>query len=184
VNSLKIAACAVSLWVGGGTALAQHTTPPFFADEQPLGGSWYRLTFPSSVLFGTYNYDYFSSGVIYHMDWGFFGFLPEETDQTRVWFYDYVSKSYFHTTRAEYPLVYNWETNKFLRYFLDPNDPSNHYTTNPRRFYEDQNPQAVVEFGVTPDSVRVGALPFTIRLHGQAGDGANSAADVVTGNFN
>lgn len=129
---------AVSSYTPNGTEsdlsgeVAFQTTP-FFTGQFDLGNNIEFLTFKNGTVFGFYSTD--SYPWIYHFDLGFEYVFDGHDQQNSVYLYDWSSGSFWYTTPALFPYIYDFSLGSWLYYYSDSQRPD-HYTSNPRYFYE------------------------------------------------
>jgi hypothetical protein len=105
----------------------------FFTGEIALGGGWYYLQFANGTPFGYYSY-LSDQNFIYHIDLGFEYLFDANDANHGIYFYDFVSSSFFYTSPSTFPYLYDFSLNAWLYYLPDVNNPGR-YTHNPRWFY-------------------------------------------------
>jgi hypothetical protein len=118
--------------------LTTSTVQPFFITEVNVGnGVWY-MAFPDQTLFGYYA---FTSGTattsaawIDHFDMGYEYVLPADF-QGNVYMYDLTSGHWWYTGSATFPYVYDFTLASWLYYYPSATNPTQHYSTAPRYFY-------------------------------------------------
>ena len=114
--------------------------PAFFGGEAALANGVYYLTFGDGVPFGYYSYAYFP--YLYHFDAGFLYFIDANDGGNGAFLYDFTSASFWYSSPADWPYVYDFGLNSWLYYYPNQADTT-HYTTNPRYFY-DFNTSAII----------------------------------------
>ena len=124
------------------------THPPFFAGEASLGSGAYYLAFPNGNVFGYYSY-LSDPNYIYHFDMGYEYIVDANDGQGGIYFYDFTTQHWWYTGRNyPFPYVYDFSLGSVLYYYPSASSVE-HYTTNPRVFYDfatgsvitpDQNP--------------------------------------------
>jgi hypothetical protein len=130
-------------------ALAPAAQPAFFAGEIALGSGWYYLQFANGTPFGYYIHLVVMNdpNYIYHIDMGFEYFFDANDDNNGIYFYDFMSNSFFYTSPSPsfpFPFLYDFSLNTVLYYFPDPNRPGR-YTSNPRYFYDFATHQVITK---------------------------------------
>jgi N-acetylneuraminic acid mutarotase len=116
------------------TPTATPAHPSFFSGEIALQNGVYYLQFPNGTPFGYYSY-LTDPHWIYHFDMGYEYWFDANDAQNGIYFYDLMSNHFFYTSPSfPFPYLYDFSLNTVLYYFPDPNRPD-HYTTNPRYFY-------------------------------------------------
>jgi hypothetical protein len=155
---------------GAPGPLASHAA--FFTGEVPLSNGVYFLKFPNGTPFGLYSY-LSDPHYVYHFDMGY-EYVFDSADANAVYFYDFGSGHYWYTGATTFPYVYDFGLKTWLYYYPDT-QRANHYTTNPRFFYNfstgqiiklpDPTPNAFVDWttygfdnhrdGFNPSSTRV-----------------------------
>jgi hypothetical protein len=118
------------------------SVPPslFLAGQSSLTNNFDFLQFPDGNIFGYYDLTYFPW--IYQVDLGFEYLIDANDGQQGVYLYDNSSTSFWYTSPAIYPYVYDFTLNSWLYYYPDSNNPG-HYTTNPRYFYNFSEQQVI-----------------------------------------
>jgi hypothetical protein len=109
------------------------TNPAFFNGETALGGGWYYLQFPNGTPFGYYSY-LSDQNYIYHLDLAFEYLIDANDANHGIYFYDFVSSSFFYTSPSDFPYLYDFSLNAWLYYLPDASNPGR-YSQNPRWFY-------------------------------------------------
>ena len=73
--------------------------------------------------------------VLYHYDLGFESFIDANDGKNGAHLYDFASGHWFYTSPSfPFPYLYDFTLQSILDYYPDPKN-SEHYTTNPRYFY-------------------------------------------------
>ncbi len=109
------------------------TNPAFFNGETALGGRWYYLQFPNGTPYGYYSY-LPDQNYIYHLDLAFEYLIDANDANHGIYFYDFVSSSFFYTSPSDFPYLYDFSLNAWLYYLPDASNPGR-YSHNPRWFY-------------------------------------------------
>jgi sugar lactone lactonase YvrE len=109
--------------------------PPFFNGQVALGNGVYYLAFTNGIPFGYYNLGDFDFPWFYHYDMGFEYFFDANDGNGGCYLYDSTSGDFWYTSPGVFPYLYDFTLNSWLYYFPDPND-AQHYTSNPRYFYD------------------------------------------------
>ena len=112
--------------------------PPssFFTGANYLGNGVSFLNFANGNDFGYYGL-LADPHYIYHFDLGYEYVFDAGDGKSGVYFYDYVSRSYFYTSPTfSFPYLYDYSLNTVLYYYPDPNSPG-HYNSNGRRYFYD-----------------------------------------------
>jgi hypothetical protein len=111
-------------------ATGQHS--PFFGGESPLANGVYYLRFGDNVLFGYYSY-LSDPHMIFHFDLGY-EYVFDSSDANGVYMYDFTTGHFWYTGASTYPYVYDFTLNAWIYYYAD-DKTTDHYTSNPRYFY-------------------------------------------------
>ena len=130
-----------------GYLLGERPRPPFFNGEATIfNSSFLYLQFADGTPFGYYNYDaYDASDVIYHDDLGYLGVIDAADGESGIYFYDFLSSTYFYTSPSyPFPYLYDFTLNTVLYYYPDLANPG-HYTSNPRYFYNFSTGQIITK---------------------------------------
>jgi N-acetylneuraminic acid mutarotase len=115
------------------TTATPNLHPAFFSGEIALGNGVYYLQFPNGNVFGYYSY-LSDPRWIYHFDMGFEYLFDANDANHGIYFYDFVSSSFFYTSPSTFPYLYDFSLNAWLYYLPDVNNPGR-YTHNPRWFF-------------------------------------------------
>ncbi len=110
--------------------------PAFFTGETPLTNGVYFLQFPATgTVFGYYSY-LSDPSYIYHDDLGYEYVFDAKDGQDGVYLYDFASSDFFYTSPT-FPFPYLYDFNlKSVLYYYPSTTQTDHYTTNPRYFYD------------------------------------------------
>ena len=115
------------------SAAAAH--PAFFNGETPVGNGVYYLVLPNSNLFGYYSY-LSDPRYIYHFDLGYEFLIDANDGKGGIYMYDFASKHWWFTgAQYSFPYIWDFGLKSGLYYYPDAKRPD-HYTTNPRYFYD------------------------------------------------
>jgi hypothetical protein len=117
--------------------LTTSTVQPFFITEVSVGSNVWYMAFPDQSLFGYYA---FTSGTattpaawIDHQDMGYEYVLPADF-QGNVYMYDLTSGHWWYTGSSLFPYIYDFQLGAWLYYFPSATNPTQHYSSNPRKF--------------------------------------------------
>ena len=124
-----------------GTApvsMAAHAA--FFNGEVALSNGVYYLKFPNGTPLGYYSY-LTDSHYVYHFDLGY-EYVFDSADPNAVYMYDFASGHFWYTGANIFPYVYDFTLQSILYYYPDTHQ-ADHYTTNPRYFYDFQTSQII-----------------------------------------
>ncbi|MDB6021300.1 MAG: Fibronectin, type domain protein [Pedosphaera sp.] len=105
----------------------------FFNGNASLGSGVEYLEFPDQVVFGYY--DQTGYPWVYHFDMGFEYVINAGDQQGSVYLYDNSSQSFWFTSPALFPYLYDFKLNSWIYYYADTTKPGR-YTSNPRYFYD------------------------------------------------
>ena len=112
-----------------------YIRPAFFNGEFELNNGVYYLTFANSDFFGYYSF-LADPAYIYHFDLGYEYVIDANDGKDGVYLYDFASNDFFYTSPTfPFPYLYDFDLNSVLYYFPDTTNPD-HYTSNPRYFYD------------------------------------------------
>lgn len=112
--------------------------PPFFAASVPVTNnwygwnSWYYLNMGSSSPYGYFNYSYLP--YIYHYDLGWEYYMDAGNATGGAYFYDFTDSAWYYTDTNTFPFLYDFHANAWM-WYAQETGTSNHYTSNPRWFY-------------------------------------------------
>jgi hypothetical protein len=118
--------------VPGSPNYAETAPAPFFAGEAALGSGWFYLATSPQNVFGYYNLNNFP--YIYHLDMGWEYFFDANNAAHGGYFYDFSDSTFFYTEPGLFPYVYDFKVNAWM-YYAPKSGTSDHYTSNPRWFY-------------------------------------------------
>ena len=127
-------------------AAAAHAA--FFSGETALANGVYYLKFPSGNPFGYYSY-LPDPHYVYHFDLGY-EYVFDSTDANAVYFYDFASGHFWFTGANVFPYVYDFGLKTWLYDYPDA-QRADHYTTNPRYFYNFSTGQIIELPDPTPN---------------------------------
>ena len=95
----------------------------------------YYLQLPNGNVFGYYSY-LPDPNYVYHFDAGYEYVIDANDGQGGVYLYDFASSHWWYTSRTfPFPYLYDFTLNALLYYYPDPAYSGDHYTSNPRYFY-------------------------------------------------
>jgi hypothetical protein len=110
---------------------------PFFATQVNVGSGVDYMAFLNGTLFGYYAFTSGSASTVGawldHQDMGYEYVLPADF-QGNVYMYDLKSGHWFYTGITSFPYLYDFTLKAWLYYYPSPTN-SQHYSSNPRYFY-------------------------------------------------
>lgn len=115
-----------------GTFTVSDRWSTFFNDATSLGDSWYSLT-GADHEFGQFSmalYPY-----VYHVDMGWEYVVDGDDGANGAYFYDFTDGAWVYSQPEIFPFLYDFKRDAWLWY--QPADgTADHYTSNPRKFYD------------------------------------------------
>ena len=123
---------------------AEGVHPEFFDGEAQLDSGVYFLQFPDGNPFGYYSY-LSDSNYIYHFDLGYEYVFDANDGLGGIYLYDFSSGTFFYTSPTfGFPYLYDFSLGSVLYYYPDASQ-QDHYTTNPRYFYDYATSQIITK---------------------------------------
>lgn len=119
----------------GGFQVGTFRSPqmPFFTDEVDLGGDWYWLSEGPDHVFGYAYMGYFP--YVFHADMGFEYFMDAGYATHGAYLYDFSDGAWLYTEPGMFPYMYDYTLGHWVWYEPKPKT-TDHYTSNPRWFYD------------------------------------------------
>lgn len=118
----------------GTFTVSNYVPSMFFLGQQDLSDGREFLQFPSGAPFGYYNVMQYGFPLFYHDDLGYEWYIDAQDGGDDCYLYDFASDTWFYTGTDLFPFMYDFTLDAWLYYFPDTNRPD-HYTSNPRYFY-------------------------------------------------
>jgi hypothetical protein len=109
-----------------------YAPAPFFYGQVQLSNNVQFLTASDGNPFGYYTF--LSGSWLYHVDLGYEYYWPIADGMNGVVLYDYASGSFWYTTPAVWPQMYDFSVGSWIYYYPLPNDPTRFYS-GPRYFW-------------------------------------------------
>ena len=114
----------------------------FFLGQVDLAQTFEYLQFPNGNIFGYYTLA--SYPWVYHLDLGYEYFMAANDGQNGAYLYDLSSKTFWYTTPATFPYIFDFALNSWIYYYPDTSNPGR-YTANPRYFYDFRTSQVITK---------------------------------------
>ena len=118
----------------GNLELVSTQRAPFFDGSVALSNGFYYLKFADGVPFGYYNFNF--TPYLYHQDLGFEYPFDAADGAGGIYLYDFTAKTFWYTSSALFPYLYDFTLNSWLYYYPNPNDPDRYNTNGVRYFYD------------------------------------------------
>jgi len=104
---------------------------PFFRGQSAISNNLEYLQFSNGTAFGYYSLGSFNW--VYHEDFGLVFYVDAGDSQNGAYLYDPHTTTYYYTSPAVWPQLYNENLQAWVYYYPATNSPG-HYTSNPRVF--------------------------------------------------